>query len=444
MKLNEIILEYTRPKNITDLYLIMTMPEPSSKAGKFITKEIVTQTRNDIQKEMEGIVLGELSHWADMTREGELLTEYLNEVDNEGEDSEEAEDFLHDLNQNNTLKKLMDKTGANRKYDHHWLNLGHALSASYKFSKHQDVQGFDEYFDYVKRHYNIKMTPGIIEWVYNQLGWDSDYGGPPWAKITKAVTELREASGAQFLFDRTIDLVHNTGSLLDKFRESDKIKPILDIKAHAIDPRELYKHSSRDIQRLFRDPNWQKYYYAHVHPHVVDIPGRLTKGRKTAVQKSLRTTESGAPIVDVVLRYGHSAAVELEYVVKYFGLRPVLDALEKELIDTAEELRPPPGKKTTPHGHHLSTGMMLANVSAAREQIVRVAKHIREHTRTLERNIANLEQQYKEEGRVPKGHAASKKQWEGMLKRDEQDLARTEGIEKVYTKVINHLRERDQ
>lgn len=69
---------------------------------------------------------------------------------------------------------------------------------------------------------------------FNDLEWDYLYGGPQWAKITKALINLKDSENyqnAMVWIDHIIDLQHNTGSIFNKNQQlNDLINDVIHAK----------------------------------------------------------------------------------------------------------------------------------------------------------------------------------------------------------------------
>ena len=446
MKLKDILLtEVTKPHDIVDLYLIMLMPEPSSKAGKFTVKEVVDSVRDEIQSELEKIILRELAHSAGMSKEGlDVASGYLPEGPSKriqrrlkeklGIEHDKEDPMVGQM----ALRSFFDEFRA--------LRYGRILQDTEK----QDFKAFE---NHLKEHIPDikKFGPGLVKWMFNYLEWDESFGGIPWANITEQVEKLKEARGQEdFLkqFDRVIDVVHNTGELLNKFNKYRDIRRVLDIKQHAMDPRELHQHASPDIRKLFRDPAWQKHYYAHIHPSVVGKTGRLQAGRLGAVKRALEKPPgygsygkglAGAAAQRIMLGGGSGGRDFLAWMnpgqYRKLGMRDIIDGIE----ETTKKYI-----KTTLDFYKERDAQYLGSEASRQKEILEhFIKNMKDEVhraeariKMLKLNIKDYEKAIKDNPTATRSERLSLKEWKEELNTLENDLPYAPMIMDMIKRII--------
>lgn len=226
----KLLLEAVSKSDIIDLYIVISMPAPSDPAQQHIVKEVLERSRIHIQDEIEFILLRELSHFTDET-ELEL---------NEWQDR-----YIN-------FPKELVPTGANPKTFP--MQLWEILDMT--------NDGTELTLREVSNQLGIRVNYQFVIDMYRTLTWSENFGGESWAKLTEAARMLNESKLTNYgkAVDRFIDFVHNTGSVINKFRgyRDGWFKYILDLKQHAINIRELIPYASRDVKNLFKTHEWRE------------------------------------------------------------------------------------------------------------------------------------------------------------------------------------------
>lgn len=239
MKLFELFLfEYTKKSDIIDLYIIMSMPQLQSKANQFIVDQVVQRSRNNIVEESRNIVAAEIAKSIPLNNVQRKVAKQIKSGKFNNPFSVSADRVLQGLNQLPTEEQIeADK-------DLFWSLR-------------------DLTFDQLIEKTNLPWTTETIGYFFNKhTSSRHAFGGRVWGKIAEGVSQVEKSkSTSEFLkaFDRFVDLVHNTGSVLDKFEGAHEgwITFILDLKQHALNITDLIRYASRDVQKLFREQEWR-------------------------------------------------------------------------------------------------------------------------------------------------------------------------------------------
>ena len=151
--------------------------------------------------------------------------------------------------------------------------------------------------------------------LFNGLDWDSSFGGGRWYNIAQQYQKLKgitETKQLRAQLDHINDLVHNTGSVLNKFKFHKKILQALDDKFQATNVLQLLpKVTDPDIRRKIKEYR--------------DIVGKVsqTKG----------TQDKNKSIEDSNYQFKEGDVVKYKY---YQGLPSAPDWIITDLIPTSK------------------------------------------------------------------------------------------------------------
>lgn len=250
MKLNELVLlEQLSKQNIIDIYILMSMPDLADRASQFISKEVLNRIRNNVVEELTTIIIGEVQHAADECISiynlyyGELTEKELNEAAKHISKALFGKEF----SAGSLMEAFFDVLASNE--------------GSFVYEGAKPIKTLED----LKKATELPWTLGAIEKLFSKLDWMEEFGGPLWAEITRYLQEITRSSEKQFmlLFDRLTDIIHNSGSLLRKFKIArsitsyDELRALLDLKQEAASPRALARYASPQIRKLFRRGEWR-------------------------------------------------------------------------------------------------------------------------------------------------------------------------------------------
>ena len=247
--------EAIQSPDIIDIYILMSMPEPADEANRFIKKEIISRSSRTILDEIDNILLREIRHMGSARME-----DYM-------EDERALKARSYD-GQDERKQIIKDLTRFQREF-------GATPTQLYKvISRLHDTYGSEHGNRYLKAETNLRdinirfgshiTHQDIVRMFSNPGYWEQGYGGKSWAKIAEFAVSLNQSvsNSSEFLkrLDRFVDFVHNNGAVANKFRGFHEgwLLYILDLKQHAVNIRELIPYASRDVQKMFRDINWQE------------------------------------------------------------------------------------------------------------------------------------------------------------------------------------------
>lgn len=264
--LESLLLEMVGKTDIVDLYIILALPKLEHPAHDFVAQEVVKETSGRILSECEHVVLRELRHFTSMSTLGEFSNETesfkriakvkdLTEYEEDGW-LDYIDEYTEEIGEELGLPKLMPQTAMQ------WANFATALNKAGKYlrigAKNKKVEMSIEALNKASG-YNFNYA--FIGRLFEHGGWDDAYGGYKWTAVAQAVDNLKTSSRGKFIFylDRLVDLVHNTGSVLNKFRSYKQgwLTYILDLKQHAINLNELIPYASPRVRKLFTTPEWR-------------------------------------------------------------------------------------------------------------------------------------------------------------------------------------------
>ena len=255
------LTEKIAKSDIIDAYIIMSMPSPDDPANAFTADEISKQHSRTIINEIESIIVRELRHTDNQTSTWKTLTDYGEELKGVN-----YEPFANDYDYRDIINYLRRES---KKI------FGVVIQPK------QFIEGLEDSMGYLQKTYSnnykkqretnvielaeasgLPWTLEAIEKVFKNWEWDTAYGGQNWATITNQAIKLQQGSQGDFFkrLDRFIDYVHNTGHVANKFQgyEEGWLNFILDLKAQALNIRELIPYASRDVQKLFKDSSWRQ------------------------------------------------------------------------------------------------------------------------------------------------------------------------------------------
>jgi hypothetical protein len=252
--LEQFLLEDIQRTDIIDLYIILSMPTIEDPAANFIAQQVVQETSGRILKEAETTVLRELRH---MNEESNLRYLYSS-----------MHEYNFSLNET-ALPNYMSKLGKDlglppfsKQTVSQWKALGTALDKARKWLIAQARRKREMTLEELNAATGYRFSYDFIAKLFRKGGWSYEYGGPKWAAIADAVNNLKTSSKKMFVFnlDRLVDLVHNSGSILIKFRTYDRgwLTYLLDLKQHAINIGELIPHASPEVRKLFASQEWRQ------------------------------------------------------------------------------------------------------------------------------------------------------------------------------------------
>lgn len=244
--------------DIIDLYILTSMPELEDEANRFIKQEILNKVIHNIEEEAQSVVIREFRYFFE-GRDGSKLL-WLDE-------------FSPSIKNNSS--KLLNKINQEffrGMYDDNFIELLRGLN---KTSSYLDRR-FDFLDKYGERLVTLEMlrdktglpwTMEIIIDAFNhkKWGWEASYGGPGWQAAAIAVNNLLTSPPSKMLYflDRLIDFVHNTGPIANKFAlySGGWLNFLLDLKAQSKNVKELIPYASRDVQKMFSDSAWVKFFH---------------------------------------------------------------------------------------------------------------------------------------------------------------------------------------
>lgn len=248
--------ERVNKSDIIDLFIIMSMPKIATKAGKFIQQEIVQRARANILAELESIVVEELEHFCGYGEVSERsVLKHAHKL---------GKIFLDDNIEVPKRNKREWLIGFREKICERMISiLKRAIPHKFTIDEINDMTG-------------ANLSLSNIAYLYKNLRWPKHYGGKPWADFTTAVGSLKNTQGTEeFIraFERIIDLVHNTGSILDKFHgyQEGWMPFILDLKQHTHNVRDLFPYASKDLRTLLSGTDWrgQTTYHTGIDPVII-------------------------------------------------------------------------------------------------------------------------------------------------------------------------------
>lgn len=229
-----LLLERIGKSDVIDLFLIMSMPAPASKANKFIIDEVINNARRRILDEFEDIILDELGHIGEVREnDPDITTEMFTGI----------------------IRNLFGKRYTKPFAVTH--KLDQVMAAANNRKEGLTIRAIN------KEMNNSKMTFNrIADTFESKKIWGEGYGGPSWAQLTRLVSNLhkqKEASNFLREFERLVDLVHNTGSFLEKFagHREGWLPFILNLKQSTQNIRDLFPYVSKDVRKVLNDPNWR-------------------------------------------------------------------------------------------------------------------------------------------------------------------------------------------
>ena len=370
MKLFELFLfEDLQIWHIVDLYLIMTMPTPHSRANQFDLKGAVNSARINANKTFEEVVLDELRHIEQTTSFGEMagaVYDIMDNIENEADFGMSRDDVEEAAA--GEISEYFDKTEARlerlktnkfvsteqRREAVAWLKFrdlvqADSLESVFRMMDEISRGGGRTYEEaaYIGEKFGATWNDRVPTYVFKNLRFEDEYGGEPWARIAEHVRKLRSVSKddyKQYLqaFDRMIDMVHNTGAVRDKLSENiPGLNAILDVKGHMMDPRELRRYASPYVKRLFKDSAWREYLIGLSQKGTVtgEDPERMRRGKQVATKKALglrgeQYGELSSRMDNLLAGYGSGADVaKIADYVQYSGSQELYD----QLLDYVEQ-----------------------------------------------------------------------------------------------------------
>ena len=222
--------------------------------------------------------------------------------------------------------------------------------------------------------------------------------------------------------------------MLNKFNKYRDIRRVLDIKQHAMDPRELHQHASPDIRRLFRDPAWQKHYYAHIHPSVAGKAGRLQAGRLGAVKRALEKPPgygsygkglAGSAAQRILLGGGAGGRDFLAWMnpgqYRKLGMRDIVDGIEAAL---KKQFQATLGYYQTNDPEYLGPEterqkkILEEFVKNMKDEVFRVENRIK----VLKQNIKDYEKAIQDSPTATRSERLSLQEWREELEKLESDI----------------------
>lgn len=248
------LAEEVKRTDIIDTYVLMSMPDIDDPAAQFVKKEIMDQARSNITQELTHIILRELRHADSEGKLGEILDDFVR-ADNDIKDGLALRDFDYsDIFRG--AKKISEI-----------LNLQPPRSSKYVADNlKMYIRNTKQLLSAIKYNKNNinKLSLNTAYKCFKVLPWSRLYGGTSWSEITAHTIKIINAKTPMEFFkllDRLIDFVHNTGSILTKFKgyEEGWIQFILDIKEKAVNIRELIPHTSQEVRKMFASPEWRTF-----------------------------------------------------------------------------------------------------------------------------------------------------------------------------------------
>lgn len=273
------LTERMQKNDIIDLYIIMTMPEPAEEDNKYNAQQILQNSKANIIKEIETILLKELRHFSSQSKYEMLY------IKPDSQYSAWAKNLGKNIFGIDMPYKILDK------------KLEKTASVLQKKLGDEEYEKDNEIT--IAELAQLTGLPWTIDAVvnaFNKMPWDGGYGGRSWATIAEQAKKLIQSSPVDLVknIDRFVDYVHNTGPVLTKFKGSNEgwLLYLLDLKQHTKNIRELIPYASYEVRKLFGDIMWRQFMMEQGFPGAEDVnnTSMIKKFVKNYLKKGAQTT----------------------------------------------------------------------------------------------------------------------------------------------------------
>jgi len=355
MKLADLVLltEQVTRQDIIDAYLLMAMPSLTDKASQYLSQETIKRVRKSIIDELTDIILAEVGH---VSRECKSVIVFSRAL---------RDDKIEAIQ----LGQQLADTLFGKRIDFQTLATG--LRRADELTKDENYQNQLRTVEDLRQITSLPWSMSAVKRAFSDLAWDTEYGGESWGEITAQTINLMNTSSNELFlaqFDRVVDFVHNTGTLLNKFRNDRRggqsLGFVLDLKQEAIDPRTLARYASPEIAKLFRQGEWKRTQHLSQTPKDQEISALVNKMGK----KKLDTNDS---LYEFTLYLNHA--------ITHYGARDLSIGIMNTL------------RSDVPQGQRVHTLLHL-NICELRHWIRRlmIPKYLPELPDTVIRTVVNF------------------------------------------------------